>query len=1749
MANYLKVSLLIITWLVFGFNLRAQTAEQEIVTAVASINEKLAEVKQLAQQKKIYEAMDKLKEAYDEIEHERKWGTFDEKFIEAKKQNPSFTFKINSDLPAQLSPAFWADFESKCDKILADQDVMIAGFKSEVTMNNWSKALAYGKQLKTLYETVSGIIENVGSANLPKLVYDLNGNINDAFDNIIELENAEVEDLEIEAKKAKWNLTVAKTEKAKDKYNDFTHYIKTQKSLITDFNVSINYINKIKFTAMEGPLEPLTYADNKYNWNYGPFQKDVIEACADFETYDIKCDEFKRNFEDINKEALADWAKIKANIEGSDDKAKKNEFLEYNKRQWPEYLSVVNPIFNKTYNKACGTNQVEKPNEESLESSSSINERTLDIQSLKIVNPAGSPADYFIQGNHARIDFKAVWSGQWLDRVKMKITLEGKVILDELLEFRDRMGVFQTDFYKTIVIPENWDDGEYTLSLEMERDPNILNKNITLKCAPKTIRFRVGEGQSDDADTNQSDNNEADNNLNEESIDEENKTNPNRTASTIAVAQGGTSEKYWEIRIPEDADKEWMINGDEYEVRYRINGRTVGFRAFKDPEFLIPAWEMIMNNITIKHGLYRLFKQKTDGSLYVSEIQLYNENKEVGPKVQISLDGSVRYWNTSLDKYKSQLQKDPDLHPISIYEDEYVLEYFPSEPDLSIKYMYGDLNVNAVSEFQLPTNPIKLIEINSVNSESITEHLYSYNPTHHYIGRRTISNYNSENPLISGYKIQKGYQILNVAWWKDGNLNFLECMYNSSYYKSSSSEKIGIKKEYSQPTYIIPDGNVQPYKRGEEYLKLYANNNKLPKPDLFNDFELNRPVYFAYPDPVWASSNPLNLGMGNSQLWRGDMHNFSSDFNDKNFRFYYVSNNNISAISRWFSGKHTEYIVFKDLHKIYRIEWFSNTKPRYLEAIGHLRYNGLRFEWNEDGSFKPDRHPTTGRITLEYLKKYENIPNAPSLEVLSSARLKPDQNLPPIPQSEITPMFEKIWGKDNIVIATTSYEPIFEQTQTDNNQSEKTDLKEEDNYQQLQRQEFFTLGEEIQKIIEQADASFDKKYWEDQSSSRVTMNATNPKQESLDIMRSAIPIIERAKYPENKGALYHLLAMKLINYSGRVFAYNAKQDFFQLAAELINKADQLITANRYLKEDLSDAYCTSGEIWRDMTRKAQWGNHAYNKMDCDRMVIQQYERAVRADPNNTKAKQILAQLKAPKKAVPEVVEKFEKIPDEYWNKAQEEMLRMEDERRIEELNREPEIYPMEVCEMTLTHSGGTVSIMRSGADDWMQVAESHLLLFNGDKIKTSADATGVSITYTSDKTFLAIKNSAEVEIIDENSLMIRRGNAYVQVHKKGKKFLVITPTCAVGVRGTEFEVNVKPDKTAETYLYEGVVEIRNANDIGYLIPGKKMIAKKGEEQLVEEIFDSQERLTKDWTDLEKQKLKHEQIIASSPIRTNEKESSNANLLYYQKLFEGSQAGILGSSETVIHTNTNNDPSPADLHVINQVELSRSPDNLYHFVLVDEILDYGDAALVARCPVKVNVNTMVTINWYLNNKAEAISSGNHQVIPEATYYDGTLVSYDGPLNPGIYRVEFVMNGQLIGQGEINIGIPLRMNFQQAQEAYKSALNKMEKALLQFNQGNFSQAGELAGAALPELQNGLYNAPNLPDVKTVWQTAQAIIAVDKVNQYSLKEKPEETLDWLSVASSYIHAAYANCEDDQFKVSVKQLKDVIELLSKDI
>ncbi len=233
------------------------------------------------------------------------------------------------------------------------------------------------------------------------------------------------------------------------------------------------------------------------------------------------------------------------------------------------------------------------------------------------------------------------------------------------------------------------------------------------------------------------------------------------------------------------------------------------------------------------------------------------------------------------------------------------------------------------------------------------------------------------------------------------------------------------------------------------------------------------------------------------------------------------------------------------------------------------------------------------------------------------------------------------------------------------------------------------------------------------------------------------------------------------------------------------------------------------------------------------------------------------------KYVPCLIKKFKEIESDTWNEAQTLMTQLQED--IFERESQPtEIHPLEVADMTMEVGSGTVSIMRSGSSSWEKVTDTHVLIFTGDKIKTSADATGVSMTFL-DQTFLAIKNNAEIHVWSDTKLLIIRGDASIVVTKKGSEFLVITPTCAVGVRGTKFEVNVKDNKSTEVYLYEGVVETRNGNDIAYLVPGQKIISKKGEEKLEQSMFNANSRLASNWGNIDTQRRQHEQIKTSKKV--------------------------------------------------------------------------------------------------------------------------------------------------------------------------------------------------------------------------------------------------------------------------------------------
>ncbi|MGK0411827.1 MAG: hypothetical protein ACJA1B_000009 [Polaribacter sp.] len=1680
--------LLVIGFLFFLLSVKSQNAEQYINNVVNDINYKIAEVHQLASQKQMYECIAKLDEVYFKISSEIRKGTFDEEYKNAKRNNPNFTYKIRKDLPNQLEATYWKSKLAQCERILANQDVVIEGMIAAKKLNNDDKFLALLKQLKTGYDAISGIIENTATFNPLKLGYDLHGNFNDAINNYKEYENAELANLEIDEKLAKFNLTIAKAEKNKNNFHFFKKYLKDNYDAVTSFKANVEYLNKIKNSIDSGPIDKLDIS-LKYNWNYGPFQKEVKELCKNFNIDDDYCSDFKLKYDKINRSAKRSLNTIIENIKASDDQANKQRFLNENNARWPEYKGVVDPIFQKVYTAQCDkpitqetsendTSNNEQSNKGNENTEITVNDRVLNIQSLELETTYGVSTNSFYPSQKAKVSFSTKWDGKFMERVQIKILLDNEVVLDEILAFRNSMGDFLSNFSKTIQIPEYFGNGDYRLSLHISRDPKVLNKSIQVKCTPKTILFNV-------TDTRSLTINEG-NEINKE--EEEGEEEVKKTTKPITKISGST-DKYWENEIPDNAHKEWAIIKDgssyTYEVKYSVNGRTVGYRAFSDPEFKNPKWESIRNNLAIKHGAQRKFSFDKEGNYFVSEIEFYRANKRMANRLTLDSKGEIKY-GEKLD-----------------YINEKLMTHIPSEPQLSLANIAITGNVDYTS-INLPSNPIKLIS-------GYSERYYAPNVLKQHMGTYTFSG--GEFKLRSA-SLRSGRKVVAWSFYTNGNLLSISTYLLSDRYKFY--QEYYTQDKVRVGTRISRDG-TQIYLYGKKvdkqtYLTAKAEDNWLPSL-ADGDAISSRPFNPQnYPDPAWATSNPLNLFIEDgSQLWRVEMTDYSTNC-------FYVNNHNISGLISWNEKKQSLLEVYRDMHQIYRIRWKKEGQLSGAHIRGHIYNEGLRISV-KDGEIQSN-YENTSLPYYSYSKTYAKIKNTPSLEVFDSPRLTDIIEQPKFPPAEITPLFKKIWNGLEIDYSAPTSESISEQSQLDTTQTEKPEIEQSD--QAAIDAELSKLMDEIRKIKGQADISFNKKYWNDPNSMRVTMNESNPKQEAMDILRRAIPIVDRAKYPGPKLMAYHMLAMHFTDYSGRVNGNLGKQAFFIEAAKQINKADQLMPQLRSMgNQALSNFYVASAEVWRAMTRKAQWGNHAYNKMACDKKVMQQYERAVQTDPNNTQARRMLEKLRAPKKAVPAAATELDKIRPEAWNDAEAIRHKLKAEvyenvivEQENELNKKVEINALELADLTVEHTSGTVYIKRSGAEYWEEIQGSVAVIFNGDAIKTSEDAKGVSVTFQEDHTFFAIKNNAEVLFIDDHKFVIKRGEIRVEVTKKGKEFLVITPFHTVGVRGTEFEVNVKSDQTTETYVYEGVVETRNGTDIAYLEVGDKVIVKKGDDNISESTFNVAQRNQSEWSGIEQQKIDHQRSVESTNINVEPKRTdkrTNASRIYDRN--------------------------------IQKVNISASPDKKYHEVLVSNSLDYQHIAIVARCPVNVSEKTAITVNWYFNNLPQPISVGNYEVLPQASEYDATIFSYDRPLNPGVYKVEFIMNGNVIGRSEVSIKPQEDYDEQEAKKYYIEAVKGLDMALQFLNGGDYTNAGEMARSSLPILQSVLYNAPNLPDVLAVLQAAQTVNSLDKVNNLLQQNNSVEALKWAKVSLATVSNAHQNCKDDQFKQTLTNLKNVVE------
>ena len=126
---------------------------------------------------------------------------------------------------------------------------------------------------------------------------------------------------------------------------------------------------------------------------------------------------------------------------------------------------------------------------------------------------------------------------------------------------------------------------------------------------------------------------------------------------------------------------------------------------------------------------------------------------------------------------------------------------------------------------------------------------------------------------------------------------------------------------------------------------------------------------------------------------------------------------------------------------------------------------------------------------------------------------------------------------------------------------------------------------------------------------------------------------------------------------------------------------------------------------------------------------------------------------------------------------------------------------------------GEVDVRKKGEASWARIADSGKVpLSAGDELRTARASTAEILMDDGTKVKIAPASSFKLaaESGDTVSLGLFYGRVRSWVKKFSKKFEVRTPSAVCAVRGTDYMVEVKPDGSTRSEVYEGSVLVGDA---------------------------------------------------------------------------------------------------------------------------------------------------------------------------------------------------------------------------------------------------------------------------------------------------------------------------------------------------
>lgn len=329
----------------------ATTVKQEINAVYTHIQDEINAINQLAADKKLGEALDRLLVLNNEIDQSLV-PVFYDAVIEVRREEPGYTPPgLTVDLGTYFTPAFW---DTKIQQAESAYKNAVEALESVSAMRKLNAQDAAFADLKIVFDTISTLkdaIEDIVTSNYVQLADDLYSGADAFIENYKAVEEARLAGLTTDLFEIQNKMLARRAETTLERMRNLKSAMIVYRSDILDFKYHLKNIAHYTTRAVQDPVFPLNFSSTIYNFDITPHIAALDSLKTDFENGKFCWTVLEKIYRRIQQEAAAQRGQIVTNIEGSPEPVEnKQVYLDDVNSNWSYFNAHADDIYTTVYN-------------------------------------------------------------------------------------------------------------------------------------------------------------------------------------------------------------------------------------------------------------------------------------------------------------------------------------------------------------------------------------------------------------------------------------------------------------------------------------------------------------------------------------------------------------------------------------------------------------------------------------------------------------------------------------------------------------------------------------------------------------------------------------------------------------------------------------------------------------------------------------------------------------------------------------------------------------------------------------------------------------------------------------------------------------------------------------------------------------------------------------------------------------------------------------------------------------------------------------------------------------------------------------------------------------------------------------------------------------------------------------------------------------------------------------------------------